>query len=45
MAQKAEEYGSPPTAFEMASLGVVRYVLANGDILHEHHVEKGDIWR
>ncbi len=45
MAQKAEEYGSHPTTFQMTGVGVVRYILANGDILHEHHVEKGDIWR
>jgi isocitrate dehydrogenase len=45
MAQKAEEYGSHPTTFQMADAGVVRYILANGDVLHEHHVEKGDIWR
>ena len=45
MAQKAEEYGSHPTTFQMAGAGVVRYLLANGDVLHEHHVEKGDIWR
>ena len=45
MAQKAEEYGSHPTTFQMAGAGVVRYILANGDVLHEHHVEKGDIWR
>ena len=45
MAQKAEEYGSHPTTFEIASDGVVRMVLANGDVLHEHRVEAGDIWR
>ena len=45
MAQKAEEYGSHPTTFEMTADGTVRYVLANGDVLHEHKVEKGDIWR
>ncbi|MEM1352184.1 MAG: NADP-dependent isocitrate dehydrogenase, partial [Pseudomonadota bacterium] len=45
MAQKAEEYGSHPTTFEMASDGVVRMYAANGDILHEHSVETGDIWR
>ncbi len=45
MAQKAEEYGSHPTTFQMARGGVVRYILANDDILHEHHVEAGDIWR
>ncbi|ETX14168.1 isocitrate dehydrogenase [Roseivivax halodurans JCM 10272] len=45
MAQKAEEYGSHPTTFEIPSAGKVRLVLANGDVLHEHEVEAGDIWR
>ncbi len=45
MAQKAEEYGSHPTTFEIPHAGIVRIVLANGDILHEHQVEAGDIWR
>jgi isocitrate dehydrogenase len=45
MAQKAEEYGSHPTTFEMAANGKVQIVLANGDVLHEHAVEAGDIWR
>ncbi len=45
MAQKAEEYGSHPTTFEIPHKGTVRIVLANGDILHEHAVEAGDIWR
>ncbi len=45
MAQKAEEYGSHPTTFEMAGKGTVRIVLGNGDVLHEHAVNKGDIWR
>jgi isocitrate dehydrogenase len=45
MAQKAEEYGSHPTTFEISHDGIVRIVLANGDILHEHEVEAGDIWR
>ncbi|MGO4908925.1 NADP-dependent isocitrate dehydrogenase [Pseudorhodobacter sp. W20_MBD10_FR17] len=45
MAQKAEEYGSHPTTFEIPTAGTVRIVLANGDILHEHEVEAGDIWR
>ena len=45
MAQKAEEYGSHPTTFEAAADGVIRYVLASGEVLHEHRVEKGDIWR
>ena len=45
MAQKAEEYGSHPTTFEIPADGTVRMVLANGDVLHEHVVEAGDIWR
>ncbi|MDQ1902410.1 NADP-dependent isocitrate dehydrogenase [Paracoccus sp. WLY502] len=45
MAQKAEEYGSHPTTFEIPHDGTVRIVLANGDVLHQHKVEAGDIWR
>jgi isocitrate dehydrogenase len=45
MAQKAEEYGSHPTTFEIPHSGSVRIVLANGDIPLEHEVETGDIWR
>ena len=45
MAQKAEEYGSHPTTFEIPADGVVKMVLADGTVLHEHKVEKGDIWR
>ena len=45
MAQKAEEYGSHPTTFEAAADGSIRYVLHNGETLHEHKVQKGDIWR
>ena len=45
MAQKAQEYGSHPTTFELPSAGTVRLVLANGEVLHEHAVEAGDIWR
>lgn len=45
MAQKAQEYGSHPTTFEIPSDGTVRMIAANGDILHEHVVEAGDIWR
>ena len=45
MAQKAEEYGSHPTTFEAPAEGTIRIVLANGDTLHEHQVETGDIWR
>ncbi|MEO9683959.1 MAG: NADP-dependent isocitrate dehydrogenase [Tateyamaria sp.] len=45
MAQKAEEYGSHPTTFEVPHAGTVRIVLANGDTPLEHAVEAGDIWR
>jgi isocitrate dehydrogenase len=45
MAQKAEEYGSHPTTFEIPADGVVRMVLEDGSVLHEHSVAKGDIWR
>ncbi len=45
MAQKAEEYGSHPTTFEIAHAGTVRMIAANGDVLHAHEVEAGDIWR
>ena len=45
MAQKAEEYGSHPTTFEAPADGSIRIVLANGDTLHSHDVEAGDIWR
>ena len=45
MAQKAEEYGSHPTTFEVPAGGIIRMIASNGDILHEHKVEKGDIWR
>lgn len=45
MAQKAEEYGSHPTTFEIPHAGTARIVFANGDIVLEHAVEAGDIWR
>ncbi|MEM6304487.1 MAG: NADP-dependent isocitrate dehydrogenase [Pseudomonadota bacterium] len=45
MAQKAEEYGSHPTTFEAPGAGNMRIVLENGDVLHAHGVEQGDIWR
>ncbi len=45
MAQKAEEYGSHPTTFEIPVAGTVRLIAANGDVLHEHKVDAGDIWR
>ncbi|MCH2077621.1 MAG: NADP-dependent isocitrate dehydrogenase [Rhodobacteraceae bacterium] len=45
MAQKAEEYGSHPTTFEIPEAGTIEVVAANGDILHSHAVEPGDVWR
>lgn len=45
MAQKAEEYGSHPTTFEISADGIVNVSDANGKILMQHNVEKGDIWR
>jgi isocitrate dehydrogenase len=45
MAQKAEEYGSHPTTFEIPFEGTVRVVAACDHILMEHEVEAGDIWR
>ncbi len=45
MAKKAEEYGSHDKTFEIQGAGVVRVTDASGDVLIEHSVEKGDIWR
>ena len=45
MAQKAEEYGSHDKTYEIPANGRVRVVDASGQILLDHKVEKGDIWR
>lgn len=45
MAQKAEEYGSHGTTFEAQGKGLIRVKGSNGETLHEHRVETGDIWR
>src|SRR5690606_37650426 len=45
MAQKAEEYGSHDKTFEIPTTGTVRVVNAAGDVLMEHTVAQGDIWR
>jgi isocitrate dehydrogenase len=45
MAQKAEEYGSHPTTFEIAEDGVVEVKDGAGNVLMSHNVEAGDIWR
>ena len=45
MAQKAEEYGSHDKTFEVASAGTVRIVDQDDNVLTEHAVEAGDVWR
>ncbi len=45
MAQKAEEYGSHDKTFEISENGTVQVIDASGNILIEHTVEAGDIWR
>ncbi len=45
MAKAAEEYGSHDKTFEVAEAGTVRVVNAGGDVLIEHQVGAGDIWR
>ena len=45
MAQKAEEYGSHDKTFEISQAGTVRVVDAADNVLMEHSVEPGDIWR
>jgi len=45
MAKKAEEYGSHDKTFKIPADGKVQVVNAAGDVLIEHDVEAGDIWR
>lgn len=46
MAQKAEEYGSHDKTFEVPADGTIRIIdTTNQNVLIEHQVEKGDIWR
>ncbi len=45
MAQKAEEYGSHPTTFEVYEDGVVEVKDDAGNVLMSQKVQKGDIWR
>lgn len=46
MAQKAEEYGSHDKTFEIPSAGTVQVVCdTSGDVVFEHQVGEGDIWR
>ena len=45
MAMKAEEYGSHDKTFIMHRKGTVRVVDTDGNVLMEHKVDEGDIWR
>ncbi|MDR3578612.1 MAG: NADP-dependent isocitrate dehydrogenase [Oryzomonas sp.] len=45
MAQKAEEYGSHDKTFKVPANGTVRVVDESGEVLIQHTVEAGDIWR
>ncbi|MDO6476367.1 NADP-dependent isocitrate dehydrogenase [Alteromonas sp. 1_MG-2023] len=45
MAQKAEEYGSHDKTFELEADGTVQIIDQDGNVLIEHNVEEGDIWR
>ncbi len=45
MAQKAEEYGSHDKTFEIQGNGTVQVTNELGNIIFEHTVEEGDIWR
>ncbi len=45
MAQAAEEYGSHDKTFEAPAAGQMQVVNAAGDVLIQHDVEPGDIWR
>ncbi len=45
MAQKAEEYGSHDKTFQIQGRGKVRVTDNAGNVLIEHEVEDGDIWR
>ncbi len=45
MAQAAEEYGSHDKTFEIAAAGRVEVVDGDGQVVIEHEVEAGDIWR
>jgi len=45
MAQKAEEYGSHPTTFELKEAGTVTVTAEDGTVLMSFECEAGDIWR
>jgi len=45
MAQKAEEYGSHDKTFQIEGGGTVKVTDTEGNVLMQHAVEEGDIWR
>ena len=45
MAKAAEEYGSHDKTFEVPAAGTVRVVASDGEVLLEHDVQPGDVWR
>ena len=45
MAQKAEEYGSHDKTFQAPGEGTIRVTDQDGNLVFEHEVETGDIWR
>lgn len=45
MAKKAEEYGSHDKTFEIPEDGTAKVIDDQGNVLMEHVVEEGDIWR
>ncbi|WP_426184528.1 NADP-dependent isocitrate dehydrogenase [Microbacterium sp. TWP3-1-2b2] len=45
MAQAAEEYGSHDKTFEVAAAGLIQVVNSAGEVVLEHSVQPGDIWR
>ncbi|MBN9644097.1 NADP-dependent isocitrate dehydrogenase [Corynebacterium mendelii] len=45
MAQKAEEYGSHDKTFKIPGDGTVQVRNSAGEVLMEHSVNEGDIWR
>ncbi|WP_104045934.1 NADP-dependent isocitrate dehydrogenase [Arthrobacter sp. ZGTC412] len=45
MAQAAEEYGSHDKTFELQEAGTMQIVDGSGNVLIEHQVSEGDIWR
>ncbi|MDE4963801.1 NADP-dependent isocitrate dehydrogenase, partial [Francisella tularensis] len=45
MAKKAEDYGSHDKTFEIQADGKVEVIDAEGNVILENQVEKGDIWR